>query len=214
MRAYLLPVMTDAALSRWRPSPRRAVMLVVGLWLFGTGEAFLVVADLGSSPWTVFAQGISGVTGLSVGIVTNIVGALVLLLWIPLRQKPGLGTIANVALIGTAMDVTLAYMPDVESVPIEVVLMLGGIAIVGLGSGFYLGAGMGPGPRDGLMTGLHRRFGWSIAVSRWTVEATVLVIGYLLGGVVGIGTLAFVVLIGPAVGLAVRTLSLVPTVDL
>lgn len=201
-------------LSRWIPGPRRAAMLVLGLWLFGTGEAMLVVAGLGNSPWTVFAQGIGNLTGLSVGIVTNIVGACVLVLWIPLRQKPGLGTLANVALIGTAIDVTLRFMPEFDSLWVNLALMFGGIAVVGLGSGFYLGAGMGPGPRDGLMTGLHRRFGWSIAVSRWTVEGTVLVIGFFLGGVVGIGTVAFALLIGPAVSVAVRALSLVPTVDL
>lgn len=200
--------------SRWRPTPRRAVALVVGLWLFGVGEAMLVAAHLGNSPWTVFAQGISIHTGVSIGMVTNLFGAVVLLLWIPLRQRPGLGTVANILLVGTSIDVTLALLPEPSALVPRAALTVGGILVVALGSGFYLGAGMGPGPRDGLMTGLTRVTGWALGWTRAIVEVTVLVIGVLLGGVAGVGTLLFAFGVGPCVNLAVRLLSRVPDEEL
>ena len=202
------------ALSRWRPSPRRAVMLVVGLWVFGTGEGLLVLTGLGNSPWAVFAQGLGRLLGLSVGVVTNIVGALLLLLWFPLRQRPGLGTLANVALLGTAMDVVLDVLPTPGNLVVRVLVTISGIALVGVGSGLYLGAALGPGPRDGLMTGLHRVTGLPILVVRGAIEIAVLVVGFALGGTSGVGTVAFAVLVGPAVGLFVRTFSLVPSSEL
>jgi uncharacterized protein len=201
-------------MNRWLPRPLQAVSLVAGQWLFGTGEAMLVAAHLGNSPWTVFAQGTAMRTHLSIGLMTNIIGALVLLLWIPLRQRPGLGTIANVLLVGTALDVTLRWLPDVHALPLRIALCVGGILVVALGSGIYLTTGLGPGPRDGLMTGLARVLHWPLGVARAVVEATVLIAGWLLGGVAGIGTLLFAAFIGPCVHLAVRLISRIPDDEL
>ncbi len=184
--------------------------MVFGLWLFGTGEAMLVAAHLGNSPWTVFAQGIASRTHLSIGVMTNLIGAFVLLLWIPLRQRPGLGTVANVLLVGTALDVSSLVLPHPDSLAARLAMCVGGIVIVALGSGFYLRCGLGPGPRDGLMTGIARVSGWPLGVARALVEVTVLIVGWLLGGVAGIGTLLFAVFVGPCVHVAVRALSRIP----
>jgi uncharacterized protein len=197
-------------MNRWLPRPLQAASLVFGLWLFGTGEAMLVAASLGNSPWTVFSQGIASRAHLSIGLMTNLIGAAVLLLWIPLRQRPGLGTVANVLLVGTALDVGLALLPHPGSLATRLASCVGGILIVAIGSGFYLRCGLGPGPRDGLMTGIARILGWPLGAARAVVEVTVLVVGWLLGGVAGIGTLLFAVLIGPGVHAAVRLLSRIP----
>lgn len=182
--------------------PRRISQLLIGLVLYGVGAALTVEAGLGLDPWTVFAQGISIRTGIGIGWVTNIVGFLILLLWIPLRQKPGVGTIANILLVGTAMQLTLWAVPSVHTPAFQVCMLVGGILVVAVASGLYIGAHFGPGPRDGLMTGFHTRFGWPIWVCRLVIEATVLVIGWLLGGTVGIGTVLFAATIGPLVHLA------------
>ncbi|CAI9386302.1 YitT family protein [Microbacterium sp. T2.11-28] len=180
----------------------RSIQLLVGLVLFGVGCAVMVQAGIGLDPWTVFAQGVSRQTGIGIGWVTNIVGFLVLLAWIPLRQKPGIGTIANILLVGTSMQLALGVVPVARGFVVQVLVFLAGTALVALASGLYIGANFGPGPRDGLMTGLNSRFGWPIWVSRFGVEASVLVAGWLLGGTVGLGTVLFAVLIGPAVHLA------------
>ncbi|MET0672472.1 MAG: hypothetical protein ABWY37_03170 [Microbacterium pygmaeum] len=185
---------------------RRVTQLLIGLVLYGAGCALTVEAGLGVDPWTVFAQGISVHTGIGVGWVTNIVGFLVLLLWIPLRQKPGVGTIANILLVGTSMQAVLWLMAPVHGLAAQIAVLLGGILLVAIASGLYIGARFGPGSRDGLMTGLHARLGWPIWVSRATVEVTVLLIGWLLGGTVGIGTVLFAALIGPLVHLALPLL--------
>lgn len=185
---------------------RRVVQLLVGLFLYGAGCALTVEAGLGVDPWTVFAQGISVHTGIGIGWVTNIVGFLVLLIWIPLRQKPGIGTIANILLVGTSMQVVLWLVPPVSGVLLQVGVLLGGIVLVAMASGLYIGARFGPGPRDGLMTGLHARLGWPIWACRAAVELTVLAIGWLLGGTVGIGTVLFAALIGPLVHVALPLL--------
>lgn len=177
----------------------RIFQLIVGLVLFGAGCAVMVQAGIGLDPWTVFAQGISRQTGVGIGWVTNAVGFLVLLLWIPLRQRPGLGTIANILLVGTSMQVTLWLLPLVHGFLLQLAVFLGGLLLVALASGLYIGANFGAGPRDGLMTGINQRFGWPIWAARLTVEATVLAAGWLLGGTVGLGTVLFAVLIGPAV---------------
>ena len=177
----------------------RSVQLLFGLVLFGVGCAVMVEAGIGLDPWTVFAQGISRQTGIGIGWVANIVGFLVLLAWIPLRQRPGVGTIANILLVGTAMQFAIDLLPAPEGFVAQLLVFLGGVAIVALASGLYIGARFGPGPRDGLMTGLHARFGWPIWAARLGVESTVLVAGWLLGGTVGLGTVLFAVLIGPAV---------------
>ena len=191
--------------SRWRPSPRRLGRLLLGLWLFGTGEGLILTSELGNSPWTVFAEGVSVQTPLSVGAATVAASFAILLLWIPLRERPGLGTILNAILVGVAIDVTASLVGHAP-LGVRVVELLGGIALVGIGSGFYINAALGPGPRDGLMTGLHRRTGRPIALVRGTIEVLALIVGFGLGGTVGIGTVAFALLIGPAVALALRLL--------
>lgn len=191
-------------LSRWRPSPRRLARLLVGLFIFGAGDALLVASLLGNSPWTVFAQGVAVQTPLSIGAATIVTSFALLLLWIPLGQRPGLGTILNAIVVGLAIDVVLVVLPDGAPLVIRAAEVLVGIALVGVGSGLYLSTVLGPGPRDGLMTGLHRRTGWSVAVVRTAIELTALVVGVLLGGRFGIGTIAFALLIGPAVALGLR----------
>ncbi len=185
---------------------RRVLQLLIGLFLFGAGCALTVEAGLGVDPWTVFAQGISVHTGLGIGWVTNIVGFFVLLLWIPLHQKPGVGTIANIVLVGTSMQVVLWVVPPVQGLAAQISVLLAGIVTVAVASGLYIGARFGPGPRDGLMTGLNSRLGWPIWLCRATVEVTVLTVGWLLGGTVGIGTVLFAVLIGPLVHVALPLL--------
>lgn len=197
---------STAALSRWRPGPRRLGQLLVGLWLFGTGEAVFVHAELGVSPWTVLAQGVSVQTPLAIGQATVIISFLVLLAWIPLREAPGLGTLFNAVGIGVAIDVTLGYLPGRGPLPVRLAEIPLGVGLVALGSGLYLTSRLGPGPRDGLMTGLHRRTGRSLRLVRTAIEGSALVVGFVLGGTVGIGTVAFALGIGPAVQAAVHRL--------
>ena len=192
--------------SRWKASPARLVRLFAGFWLFGTGDALLISANLGNAPWTVLAEGVSLHTPLTIGIATQVIGVLVLAGWFPLRVRPGLGTICNVVVIGIAIDVMLLVLPHPQAVASRVVALLIGTALVGIGSGFYLTAELGPGPRDGWMTGLHRRFGWPLAWIRLSIELSVLALGAALGGTVGLGTVLFALLIGPAVGMAMRVL--------
>lgn len=177
----------------------RIAQLLVGLVLFGAGCAVMVDAGIGLDPWTVFAEGVSRHTGLGIGWVVNLTGLAVLLLWIPLRQRPGIGTVANILLVGTALQATLPLLGTPEHWSGRVAMFLAGTLLVGVASGIYIGARLGPGPRDGLMTGLHQRLGWPIWVGRLGVEATVLIAGWLLGGTVGIGTVLFALLIGPVV---------------
>jgi uncharacterized membrane protein YczE len=186
--------------------PRRILQLLVGLLLYGAGCALTVQAGLGVDPWTVFAQGLSVRTGIGIGWITNIVGFFVLLLWIPLRQKPGVGTVANILLVGTSMQIVLGIVPAVTGFAAQLATLLGGILLVALASGLYIGARFGPGPRDGLMTGMNARLGWPIWLCRALVEVSVLIVGWLLGGTVGIGTVLFAVLIGPLVHLALPLL--------
>lgn len=187
--------------------PRRVTQLLLGLFLYGAGCALTVEAGLGVDPWTVFAQGLSVQTGLGVGWVTNLVGFLVLLAWIPLRQRPGIGTVANILLVGTSMQIVLSVVPPLPAVPVaQVAVLAAGIALVAVASGLYIGARFGPGPRDGLMTGLHARLGLPIWLCRGAVEITVLIAGWMLGGTVGIGTLIFAIAIGPLVHVALPLL--------
>jgi len=156
----------------------------------------LLLAGLGVDPWDVFHQGLSRRFGLGVGTWTIIIGVLVLLLWVPLRQKPGLGTVSNVIVVGVVIDLMLAFVPPVQGLGARIVVMLGGVLLNGIATGAYIGAGFGPGPRDGLMTGLAAR-GHSIRVVRTSIELTVLVTGWLLGGTVGVGTVVYALGIGP-----------------
>jgi uncharacterized membrane protein YczE len=189
----------------------RLPRLLLGLVLCGTGIASMVAAELGLGPWDVLHQGVSGLTGIPIGTVGILVGALVLLLWIPLHERPGLGTVLNVVVIGIVIDVTLLWLTTPASLAGRTALMLAGPVLFAVGSGLYIGAGLGPGPRDGVMTGLARR-GWPVGVARGAIEVTVLVLGWLLGGTVGVGTLVFAFGIGPLVHVALRWLSL-PVLD-
>lgn len=185
----------------------RFTRLLIGLVLYGIGCAVTVAAGLGVDPWTVFAQGVSRVTGVGIGWVTNIIGLGVLLLWIPLRQKPGVGTIANILLVGTSLQLALGVLPHPDVLWAQALMLVVGVVLVAVASGLYIGANFGPGPRDGLMTGLHGRFGWPIWASRLGVEGSVLVLGWLLGGTVGIGTVVFALGIGPLVHVAMPLLA-------
>ncbi len=200
--------------SRWRASPGRLAVLLAGLGLFGAGEALLVASELGNSPWSVLAEGAGEQAGVGVGVATVVVSVLILLSWVPLRQAPGLGTVLNAVLVGVALDLTLLLLPRLEHLAVRWAALAAGIALVALGSGAYLGARLGPGPRDGLMTGLHRRTGVSVRVVRTGLELGAVAVGAALGGTVGIGTLAFALLIGPGVQLALGLLSPVPAAEL
>lgn len=187
--SILAPIPADARL-------RRMIQLLVGLLVYGISSALLIEAVLGIDPWDVLHQGISNKTGISIGVVTIAVGALVLLGWIPLKQRPGLGTIANAVVIGLAMDAALNLLPRPDDLWVRVIFLALGILFNGIATGLYIGAGMGPGPRDGLMTGIAAR-GHSIRVVRTGLEVTVLLLGWALGGNVGVGTVAYALLIGP-----------------
>ncbi|MEV5613279.1 hypothetical protein [Streptomyces sp. NPDC052225] len=179
------------------PLVRRLVQLYVGLALYGASSALLVEAGLGLEPWNVLHQGLAELTGISIGVVSIIVGAIVLLLWIPLRQRPGLGTVSNVFVVGLAMDATLSAVPDVHAYGVRIPLMLAAIVLNGVATGLYIAAKFGPGPRDGLMTGLHQRTGRSVRLMRTAVEVVVVVTGFVLGGTIGVGTVLYALAIGP-----------------
>ena len=185
----LLPVPSDAR-------PRRFAQLYPGLLLYGFSAALLVEANLGLDPWDVLHQGVAARTGISLGVATIAISAIVLLLWIPLRQRPGVGTVSNGLLIGLAIDLSLQLLPTPDELWVQSVFLGSGVFLNAVATGLYIGAGMGPGPRDGLMTGLAAR-GHSIRVVRTVIELSVLVLGYLLGGSVGIGTVIYALSIGP-----------------
>ena len=187
--------------SVWRPTPASFTALTVGLWLFGTGDALILASHLGASPWSVLAQGLSVRTGLGIGWTTFGVSVAVLALWIPLRQRPGLGTVLNIIVIALAIGVTYPRVSTPGSLIGQLGLVFVGIGLIGLGSGFYLTSGHGPGPRDGWMTGLHRVTGWPVGRVRLLIEVSVLVAGWALGGIVGIGTALFALFVGQSVAL-------------
>lgn len=199
-----VPVTRWRSHSRWRAKPSTFAILIAGLWLFGTGEALLVIADLGVGPWTVLAQGVSVRTPLSIGAATFLISVLVLLAWIPLRERPGLGTIANAIVIATALQVMSSVIPHPTNPLVQVITVIVGIAFVGIGSGLYLTTNLGPGPRDGMMTGIHFKTGWPVSRVRLGIEVTALIAGWLLGGTVGLGTVLFALLIGPFVGYGLK----------
>ncbi|MFG3021290.1 YitT family protein [Streptomyces sp. NPDC048254] len=176
---------------------RRLIQLYAGLTLYGVSSGLLVEAGLGLEPWGVLHQGLAEHIGLSIGTVSIFVGAAVLLLWIPLRQRPGLGTVSNVFVIGLAMNATLAVVPGAHAFAVRIPLMAAGIVLNGAATGLYIAASFGPGPRDGLMTGLHRRTGRSIRLIRTAIEVAVVATGFVLGGTIGVGTLLYAVSIGP-----------------
>jgi uncharacterized membrane protein YczE len=189
------------------PRVRRLTQLYIGLLLYGISDAMLLLAGLGVDPWDVLHQGLSRRIGLGVGTWAVIVGVIVLLLWIPLRQRPGFGTVSNVIVIGLVIDAVLVTVPPVHGLAARVVVMLAGVVLNGIATGAYIGAGLGPGPRDGLMTGLAAR-GHSIRVVRTGIEVTVLVTGWLLGGAVGLGTVVYALGIGPIAHVSIPRLAI------
>jgi uncharacterized membrane protein YczE len=197
------PMMDSVTTVDLRPLPvtaaplRRLPQLLAGLALYGTSMAMQIRATLGLNPWDVFHQGLARHLPLSFGLVTAITGVVVLLLWLPLRQRPGVGTIANVIVIAVSVDAALAMLPEPAGLPARVALLVAGIVLNGVASAAYIGARLGPGPRDGLMTGLAARTGWSIRLVRTGLELTVLATGWLLGGTAGIGTVVYALAIGP-----------------
>jgi uncharacterized membrane protein YczE len=208
----------EIALDSYRPyspsSPAadwaiRLTRCVAGLAMFGAGISLIIEAHLGAAPWDVFHQGVAELTGISVGNVIVIVGLLLLLLWIPLQQRPGVGTILNALEIGITVDLIMPLIPSTDLLVVRVLYLAAGIVVVAIGSGLYIGSGLGAGPRDGLMLGLGR-LGLSVRLARTAIEITVLVIGVLLGGTVGVGTLAFTFGIGPLVQIFLPRLALPP----
>jgi uncharacterized membrane protein YczE len=191
---------------RMQLSAARLIQLVGGLLLFGGSLALLVRSRLGLDPWDVFHQGLAIRSGIPIGTVTIVVGAVVLLLWIPLGQRPGIGTIANVILVGLALDATLAMISTPTDLVVRWFYLIAGIVLNGIATGAYIGAALGPGPRDGLMVGIANR-GHPLRVVRTAIELTVLVVGWLLGGTVGIGTVLFAVTIGPIVHVTIPALT-------
>lgn len=189
---------------------RRFFQLSLGLFLFGFSTALMLRAGLGLNPWDVFHQGVAERLGWSIGAVIVAVGALVLLLWIPLRERPGVGTISNMLFVGLAANWSLSMLPAARGLPAQVAFLVGGIVLQGIAAGVYIGAGLGPGPRDGLMTGLVRRTGWSIRWVRTGIEAGVVGGGWLLGGTVGIGTLVYAAAIGPLVHVFLPLFTIAP----
>ena len=187
----------------FKPNLKTLIYLVLGLSLFAIGETLLITANQGVSPWTVLAQGISFQTNLSIGITTFIVSLVVLILWYPLKQKPGLGTFLNIVLISIIIDLSTPILPYPKSFLFQIIQSIVAVFLVGLGSGFYLTANLGPGPRDGLMTGLQNLTNQPIALIRTIIEVSAVGIGFYLGGIVGIGTLLFAFGIGPMVSLGI-----------
>lgn len=184
----------------------RLPQLLIGLWLYGTSMALMVRAGLGLAPWDVLHDGLTNRLGWSFGAVTALTSIIVLLLWIPLRQRPGIGTVANVVVVAVSVDVTLAVLPQAHALGWQIALLAGGALLNSAATAVYVGARLGPGARDGLMTGLHARTGWSVRVARTGIELAVLAAGWLLGGSVGVGTIVYALLIG------VLTQSLLPLV--
>ncbi|MGY1702116.1 membrane protein YczE [Geodermatophilus sp. SYSU D00766] len=195
---------------RQLPGPRRLVQLYAGLVLYGLSMALLVRSGLGVMPWDVLHQGLARQLGWSLGVVTIVVGALVLLAWVPLRERPGLGTVSNVVVIGLALDAVLAVLPEPGSLPVRVGLVPAGILLNAVATAAYIGVHLGPGPRDGLMTGLVRRTGRSVRLVRTSIEVAVVAAGWLLGGTLGVATVLYALAIGPLVHALLPRLSVRP----
>jgi uncharacterized membrane protein YczE len=197
-----VPVVPWTAKNRWDLSFKRVLILFFGLASFGLGDGLIIQSGLGNAPWSVLAQGISLKSGLSIGTSTLIVGSLVLALWIPLRERPGFGTLSNIIIISLFIEIATNIFPKQESIVLGVIFTLAGIAMVGIGSSLYITCGLGPGPRDGAMTGLHQRTGVRVGRVRLGLEVVVSIVGALLGGTLGLGTLLFALLIGQSVAIS------------
>ena len=206
-----IPTTSWRAESTWgltngNQSLQRFLLLIFGLTVFGIGEAFLVVTSLGNSPWVVLSEGISLNSSLNIGQATFFVSLVVLFFWIPLRQKPGFGTLANIVVISVAIELGLLIIPEVESISLKLFYVLFGILLVGIGSALYITCGLGTGPRDGLMTGLHYRTGVRVGRVRLGIEVLALTTGALLGGSLGVGTALFALFIGQSVAISLGVL--------
>lgn len=191
-----IPKMPWSAAHQWQCRFSSLVVISLATMLMGVGEGLLVLANLGSSPWTVLSQGIALQTGWSIGVVVALISVIVLLLWIPLKLRFGLGTLLNIAFIALLIDITVTHFPAPESLMARMGLMLAGLLLFGISTTFYLSCYLGAGPRDGLMVGICQRFGWKIGVVRTSIEVTVCLLGFLLGGTVGISTIAFALCVG------------------
>ena len=196
-----VPVTPWTATGRWDLSFSRVVILFFGLAIFGLGDSLLIQANIGNAPWTVLAEGVTLKSNLSIGWATFFISVFVLLLWIPLRERPGFGTLSNIVLIALFIQIGTMIFSEVNSIPAGIAYDLLGIALVGLGSALYITCGLGPGPRDGAMTGIHQRSGIRVGRVRMGIEITVLLAGWALGGTVGIGTALFALLIGQSVAI-------------
>jgi uncharacterized membrane protein YczE len=194
-------------------TPLRWFKLVLGLSIFGVGVALMIDARVGIPPWDVLHQGVARLTGLRIGTVTTLMAIPILSIWALLRERPGIGTVANALIIGPVVNMTLPLLPSFETLWMQLAQMIAGVLVVALGTAIYIGAALGPGPRDGLMTGLARRTGLSVRVCRTAIEVAVLAIGWLLGGNVGIGTLIFALGIGPSVQFMFKLLGVTPPVS-
>lgn len=196
-----VPITPWRAQTRWQLSPSRVLILFTGLIIFGLGDSLLIQGNQGNAPWTVFAQGLTLKTGMSIGFATLLISTFVLLIWIPLRERPGFGTLSNIVLIATFIQVGTQIFPEQSCMLSGIIFDFVGIAMVGLGSALYITCGLGPGPRDGAMTGIHYRTGIRVGRVRLGIELVVLVIGWFLGGTVGVGTALFALLIGQSVAI-------------
>ena len=196
-----VPITPWRANSRWDLSPLRVLILFFGLAIFGLGDSLFIQAGIGNAPWTVFAEGLTYKTGMSIGFATFVISVFVLLLWIPLKERPGFGTLSNIVLIATFIELGTHLFPEANSFAVGIAYNFVGISLVGIGSALYITCGLGPGPRDGAMTGLHYRTGVRVGRVRLAIEVTVLAIGFLMGGTVGLGTALFALLIGQSVAI-------------
>lgn len=187
-----------------KPKPKTIIILITGLWIFGTGDAIIIAAGMGVAPWTVLAQGITEQVGISVGRSTFLISLIILLLWIPLKERPGIGTILNAILIAAAIDIMILFLPTPDETIFQIIQVFIGTIFVGIGSGLYLTANLGPGPRDGLMTGIQKLTNVPIGKVRGFIEVVVLILGFYLGGKVGVGTLIFAFFIGPIVAISLQ----------
>lgn len=196
-----IPITSWRSENRWKARLKTFIVLLIGLSCFGFGEALLVITGLGNSPWVVLSEGLTRRTGIDIGWTTFFVSVVVLLLWIPLKEKPGLGTLANIVVIAVVLEISIILLPKVETLAVGIPTVIAGVLTVGIGSSLYLTCNLGPGPRDGLMTSLHHKTGVRVSRVRFSLEIVVLTVGYLLGGTVGIATLIFAGGIGRAVAL-------------
>jgi uncharacterized protein len=202
-----VPITPWRANSRWDLSPLRVLILFFGLAIFGLGDSLFIQAGIGNAPWTVFAEGLTYKTGMSIGFATFVISVFVLLLWIPLKERPGFGTLSNIVLIATFIELGTHIFPEAGSFAVGIVYNFIGISLVGIGSALYITCGLGPGPRDGAMTGLHYRTGVRVGRVRMAIEVTVLAIGFLMGGTVGVGTALFALFIGQSVAISLGILA-------